>query len=179
VDELPGQQPGPQSGRPARVVLVVDDERIIRGLVSEVLQSEGYQVETAEDGATAWARLQNGLQPDLILTDQLMPEMDGETFIRQFRAAGLRQPVILMTALEEAEAPAGLGGADGTLRKPFSLPELLACVRGALDPPRPVPPESSTVASGCPTEAPAQGVPPSPSAGIGPARPWWAFWRRR
>jgi two-component system, OmpR family, response regulator MprA len=175
VDEQPGQRPGQQ---PGRLVPVVDDERIIRGLVSDVLQAEGFRVETAEDGAIAWARLQDGVRPDLILTDQLMPGMDGEAFIRQVHAAGLRMPVILMTALEEAEAPAGLGGADGTLRKPFGLHELLVCVRGVLEAPSPVPPEPITIPSGPSPELPPQTGEYSSLGGTRAERPWWAFWRR-
>lgn len=107
-------------------VLVVDDDESIAQLLGEFLESAGYRVVLAGNGRVALA-LARIFQPSVVLTDAVMPEMDGHVFVRMLRASPqLRHiPVILMSSTRPTAA---------TLReipfiaKPFDLDALLACV---------------------------------------------------
>lgn len=108
-------------------VLVVDDEPDIRATVSAMLEIEGYAVTEAANGADALHRVEERA-PDVILLDMRMPVLDGWGFARQFRAAGKRAPIIVMTAAENARRWAEEIGADGYLAKPFEIDALIAAV---------------------------------------------------
>lgn len=116
----------------AKTLLVVDDNPGIRTMLLEYLTEQGYRVVTAADGRQALfvARQE---QPDLILLDIMMPEMDGYDFIRAYRQEA-DVPVILLTAkLEEMDKVVGLElGADDYVTKPFGLHELVARIRAVL-----------------------------------------------
>jgi len=115
-----------------QTILVVDDKANVRTLLREYLTEQGYRVVTAENGRVALftARQEN---PDLILLDIMMPEMDGYTFMRTFRQEA-DAPIILLTAkLEETDKVLGLElGADDYVTKPFRMRELTARVRAVL-----------------------------------------------
>ncbi len=115
-----------------QTILVVDDKANVRTLLREYLTEQGYRVVTAENGRVALftARQEN---PDLILLDIMMPEMDGYTFMRTFRQEA-DAPIILLTAkLEETDKVLGLElGADDYVTKPFGMRELTARVRAVL-----------------------------------------------
>jgi len=115
-----------------QTILVVDDKANVRTLLREYLIEQGYRVVTAENGRVALftARQEN---PDLILLDIMMPEMDGYTFMRTFRQEA-DAPIILLTAkLEETDKVLGLElGADDYVTKPFGMRELTARVRAVL-----------------------------------------------
>ena len=110
-------------------ILVVDDEvRYVRAIQIN-LQASGYQVLTAHDGQSA-IDLVAQRQPDLMVLDIRMPDMDGYQVcqrVREFSAV----PIIMLTALaEDADKVRGLDvGADDYVTKPFSADELLARVR--------------------------------------------------
>jgi CheY-like chemotaxis protein len=110
-------------------VLVVDDDSGIRDSLTECLESEGYRVHQAQNGAEGMELVRSG-RPDLILVDLLMPVMNGSQFLSELRADAVsgRIPVVLMTgAIPQPGHP--LPRVDAVLPKPFELDDLLAVVR--------------------------------------------------
>ena len=116
----------------AKKILVVDDKASVRKLVQEYLSEQSYQVVTAANGREAIYTARHE-EPDLILLDIMMPEMDGFEFISTYRRER-KTPIILLTAkLEESDKVIGLElGADDYITKPFSMRELLARIRAVL-----------------------------------------------
>ncbi len=108
-------------------ILVVDDDPSIRSTVSEILEMEGYSVETAADGAEA-LRLLECSAPVLVLLDMRMPVLDGWGFAREVKARGLDLPILVMTAAQDARHWAQEIQATGFLAKPFELLDLLDAV---------------------------------------------------
>ena len=115
-------------------VLLVDDEPGIRDSLGRALRLEGYDVSTAEDGVDALQQLRAGAEPDALVLDVLMPNMDGLEVCRRLRSDGSRLPVLMLTARAGvADRVAGLdAGADDYVVKPFALEELLARLRALL-----------------------------------------------
>lgn len=110
-----------------RPILVVDDDASIRQTVREILDLEGYKVETAADGREALLVVERRA-PSLVLLDMRMPEMDGWGFARALMERGIRLPIVVMTAAENARSWADEIGAQAYVAKPFELEELLATV---------------------------------------------------
>jgi DNA-binding response OmpR family regulator len=115
-----------------KTILVVDDEKRLVSLVESYLTQEGYRVVTAHDGKEALVVAQRE-NPDLIILDLMMPEMDGYAFMRAHRAER-NTPIILLTArVDDEEKVIGLEvGADDYVTKPFRPRELVARVRAVL-----------------------------------------------
>ncbi len=111
-------------------VMVVDDEPAVRHALERALKLEGYEVNSAPDGAKALREIAIAA-PDAIVLDVLMPEVDGLEVCRRLRAAGDRTPVLMLTARDAiSDRVDGLdAGADDYLVKPFALAELLARLR--------------------------------------------------
>lgn len=113
-------------------VLVVDDEKPISDIIKFNLTKEGYDVVTAADGQEA-LDMYNDENPDLVLLDQMLPEVDGIEVLRQIRSKS-DVPVIMVTA-KDSEIDKVLGlemGADDYVTKPFSNRELVARVKANL-----------------------------------------------
>lgn len=113
-----------------RKVLIVDDERSIVDILKYNLEKDGMKVVSAYDGAEG-LRLARSEDPDVILLDVMLPEMDGFEVCRTLRAEGNNVPIIMITAREEeTDKVFGLElGADDYITKPFSMRELMARVR--------------------------------------------------
>ena len=114
-------------------ILVVDDDRRLRDMLRRALESEGFAVDTAEDGGRALAAISHRAF-DLVVLDVLMPGVDGFGVARRLRQRGDPTPILMLTARDGvADRVAGLDvGADDYLVKPFALDELMARVRAML-----------------------------------------------
>ncbi len=115
-----------------KTILVVDDKESVRMLLRDYLSEQGFRVSTAANGREALL-VARQTQPDLILLDIMMPELDGYEFIRIYRRE-CAVPIILLTArLEETDKVVGLElGADDYVTKPFGMAELVARIRAVL-----------------------------------------------
>ncbi|WP_294163591.1 response regulator transcription factor [Corynebacterium marquesiae] len=111
-------------------ILVVDDEQAVRESLRRSLRFNGYEVLTANDGleAVETVRAEN---PELLILDIMMPNMDGLEVCRTLRSEGWDRPILVLTARDGvSDRVSGLdAGADDYLPKPFALEELLARVR--------------------------------------------------
>jgi CheY-like chemotaxis protein len=108
------------------VLLVIEDEAMILDMLQMLLELEGYTVLVATDGQVGFARALDA-QPDLILTDIMLPFMDGHALCRQLRAdpRTAHIPVIAMSA---AYRPQDGDAFAAVLAKPFLIPSLLAVI---------------------------------------------------
>jgi two-component system KDP operon response regulator KdpE len=118
---------------PSQRVLIVDDEPAILRFLRTSLTANAYQVDEAEDGATA-LKLALRSPPDLLVLDLGLPDIDGFEVIRQLRESGSALPIIVLSSRsDEAGKVKALDlGADDYLTKPFGADELLARIRAAL-----------------------------------------------
>ncbi|MGW3417246.1 response regulator [Streptomyces phaeochromogenes] len=114
-----------------RVLVVEDDPQLVRALVIN-LQARKYGVDPAPDGATA-LRLAAARQPDVVVLDLGLPDMDGVDVIRALRG-WTRVPILVLSARRASEEKVAAldAGADDYVTKPFSMDELLARLRAAV-----------------------------------------------
>ncbi|MCC2030400.1 response regulator transcription factor [Microbacterium tenebrionis] len=114
-------------------ILVVDDEPNIRDLLSTGLNFAGYQVKTVANGAaTISAVLEE--EPDLIILDVMLPDMNGFSVTKRLRGAGFTAPILFLTAKDDTQDKIeGLNaGGDDYVTKPFALDEIVARVQAIL-----------------------------------------------
>ena len=117
-------------GTPPRV-LVVDDEQMLTDLLSMALRMEGWTVRTAASGFDALAAARE-FEPDAMVLDIMMPDLDGMAVLQRLRQSGNDVPVLFLTAKDAvADRVAGLtAGGDDYVTKPFSLEEVVARLGG-------------------------------------------------
>src|SRR3954465_9601301 len=119
--------------KPAPLVLVVDDEAMVREALERALRLEGFAVSTAAGGREALAEVKLR-PPAVVVLDVTMPDLDGVTVLRRWRDDGLDVPVCILSARDDVDdRVAGLqAGADDYLVKPFALAELTARLEALL-----------------------------------------------
>lgn len=116
----------------SRHVLVVDDEPMVREVVTRYLEQEGYVVTVAPDGATALHALEHH-DIDLVILDLMLPEIDGLSVLRELRRRDATPVIVLSARGGEGDRVQGLEiGADDYVVKPFSPRELVARVASVL-----------------------------------------------
>jgi DNA-binding NtrC family response regulator len=122
------------NGSPPESVLVVDDEPAVRRFASRVLEEAGYRVEEAADGADALSLIRNGaVEPDAVLSDIVMPRMNGVELLQSLAVERPRLPVILMSGYGTDQLTGrGIPSPCGVLAKPFHPDRLLSEVRRCL-----------------------------------------------
>ncbi len=111
-------------------ILIVEDEKPLADILKKGLEEEGYAVDVAYNGEDGRYLAEN--EPsDLMILDIMLPIVDGMTILKNIRKAGIRTPVLMLTARDAiADKVSGLdSGADDYLTKPFSFEELLARLR--------------------------------------------------
>ena len=119
-------------GTPIRV-LTVDDEPSLIELLSMAMRYEGWEVSTAQDGATA-VRVAREVKPDALVLDMMLPDFDGLEVMRRIRAEQPDVPVVFLTAKDGVrDRIQGLtAGGDDYVTKPFSLEEVIARLRALM-----------------------------------------------
>ncbi|HNV31033.1 MAG TPA: response regulator [Cyclobacteriaceae bacterium] len=111
-------------------ILLIEDERKTIQFIKKGLEENGYKVDAAEDGK-AGKNLAFRNQYNLIITDVILPELNGRDLCKELRTAKIETPILMLTALGDTDdVVAGLdSGADDYLAKPFEFKELLARIR--------------------------------------------------
>jgi CheY-like chemotaxis protein len=115
-------------------ILVVDDVALARESVSKLLEFQGFRTMKARNGREAWAMMYHE-QPDLVLLDLMMPEMDGVTFLQMLRRSTLWHdlPVVVLTAADDQQQLITraweLGVSDLVPKSTFTFDDLLARIR--------------------------------------------------
>lgn len=114
-------------------ILLAEDEKRMNRAICEILRQENYEVFSVENGKDALDEIKCGTY-DLIVLDVMMPEMNGFDVAKKTRKAGIRTPILMLTAKSETDDKVeGLdSGADDYLTKPFMTKELLARIRALL-----------------------------------------------
>jgi DNA-binding response OmpR family regulator len=123
---------GGKANLPPRI-LVADDEKAIRSLITDSLTRSGYEVDTADDGAAAWEALQ-AKRYDLLITDHSMPKVTGVELIKKLRGQGAALPVVMVSGAvpaAELEMHPHLG-ISAIVLKPFALGALVETVHNIL-----------------------------------------------
>jgi len=122
----------PQTGRGHRI-LVVDDEHSIVDAVATALRYEGYEVDEASSGREALSAVALR-EPDLVVLDWMLPDIDGLEVGRRLRAQGFKTAVLFLTAKDSTEnkVEALRAGGDDYVTKPFSLAEIVARIQAIL-----------------------------------------------
>jgi two-component system, OmpR family, response regulator len=130
-------------------VLIVDDEPNIRDLLATSLRFAGYEIQTAANGAQAVTAVVES-EPDIILLDVMLPDMNGFSVTKKLRDSGIQAPILFLTARDDVEDKiTGLTvGGDDYLTKPFSLDEVVARIQAILRRTKTVDAETAVIDAG-------------------------------
>ena len=122
----------------SRTVLIVEDEFAIAELLEMVLADEGYRVLTAANGRQGLQRLAEDPLPDLVISDYMMPILDGAEMLRAMQATELQRdiPCIVMSSTPEATVQERIRNYAAFVRKPFQLAAMIELVATILAGPR-------------------------------------------
>ena len=114
-------------------MLLVEDERTLAQIISDTLTEKGFDVQLAYNGQQGYDAVHVAL-PDIIVTDIMMPSMDGFTFVKKLRSEGYKIPIIFLSARSAAEdvVEGFETGGNDYLRKPFSMSELIVRAKSLL-----------------------------------------------
>ncbi len=114
-------------------VLIIEDDKSVASYLATGLQENGYQVTHASEGDTGQQIAMNE-EFDVLIIDRMLPAIDGLTIVQNFREAGKKTPVLILSALAEVDDRVkGLqAGGDDYLTKPFALSELLARIEALI-----------------------------------------------
>ncbi len=127
---------GPAATPHAPCILFADDDAVLRHLATTILESGGYRVRQACDGAEALALIESGEDFALVITDLRMPGMGGDSLVKELRSKvqTAMLPVIILTGADERDTEVELmdAGADDYIRKPIDPPRFIARVKAAL-----------------------------------------------
>lgn len=143
IVNLPGQAPAAEAAKPAPAdhtgqgtILLVEDEEGLRGLNARGLASRGYTVCEASNGVEAVALIEQGQHVDLVVSDVVMPEMDGPTLLKELRKRDPDLKIIFVSGYAEEAFAKNLpeGGQFAFLPKPFTLKQLVATVKETMGP---------------------------------------------
>jgi DNA-binding response OmpR family regulator len=120
-----------ESTPPRRRVLIVDDNPGGRRALARYLELQGYEVSQCGDGASALRSFASAPPPDIVLTDMMLPDMDGREIGRQAHDLSPRPLVVLVTGWSIESAPGELDawGIDLVFQKPINIQELLEKIR--------------------------------------------------
>ncbi len=112
--------------KPPLIILLVDDDPLIRGLGQELLEHLGYRVETAGDGTEALKKYQKLGEVDLVLLDYYLPDKNGRQILKDFKALDARARVLMASGFFSLQEAATLKdeGALGLINKPYRLTDL-------------------------------------------------------
>jgi CheY-like chemotaxis protein len=115
-------------------VLIVEDEFAIADLLEMALADEGYDVQLAVNGRQGLERLAEGPRPDLVITDYMMPILDGAGLVRAMQTTEAQRdiPCIVMSSMPEANVRERIAGYAAFVRKPFQLATVVRLVAGVL-----------------------------------------------
>lgn len=114
-------------------ILLVEDETTLAEIIAYALEDKGFNVEIAHDGKEGLDRYKN-FNPDIVITDIMMPNLDGFSFVKELRKMGIYVPILFLSARSASDDVVHgfeIGGND-YLRKPFDMKELIARVKGLL-----------------------------------------------
>ena len=116
---------------PSRHILIVEDDAEVAEVLARLLTEEGYGVEIASD-ATIALELARSTTPDLVLLNLMLPGLSGADFYGEFRARGLRSPVMVISGASEGQRRSQELGADAFVAKPFEIEDVLQAVQRLL-----------------------------------------------
>lgn len=110
-------------------VMVVDDEEDLRNLVKMVMEKEGFEVESAEDGNDFLKKVDR-FQPDIVILDVMMPGPSTKEILQKLREKGVDSKIVLLTVVrfssDEIKKLSEMGNVVGYMTKPFDIPELIS-----------------------------------------------------